>query len=94
MMIEFVWNRWSYHAAKDAMTEETYRGKGHSHPRSGYTIVRGSYWNTDYGAWTHLPINYGPTWNKMKRRVQHNLCTYGNRFRDLEKGGSNEVSLG
>ena len=87
MMIEFIWNRWSDHGSEANAPE------GFSHPRSGYKIVKGWWWETKYGAWTQLPFNYGPHFEDIKRRVQHNLCTNGDRFKDLEKGGSNEVGI-
>ena len=87
MMVEFVWNLESDHSATESRGD-----KGHRHPRSGYKIVKGSLWNTDYGCWTTFPFCYGPQSNKLMRRVEHNLCTNGNRFRDHEKGGALEVS--
>ncbi|KAL9631524.1 MAG: hypothetical protein Q9204_004194 [Flavoplaca sp. TL-2023a] len=39
---------------------------------------------------THLPFSYGPHWKQISRRVQHNFCVDGNRFRDREKGGAYE----
>ncbi|KAI4094834.1 MAG: hypothetical protein LQ339_007397 [Xanthoria mediterranea] len=80
MMIEYVWNREALHGG--------YSHGGHQHPRSGYRIVRGSWWNTDYGNWTALPFSYGPDANSITRRVEHRLCTNGNAFRDRQKGGS------
>lgn len=77
---------WSLIMALESQTLLEYK-----HPRAGYKIVTGSWWNTEYGAWTDLPFNYGPTERDIKRRVLHNLCTDGNRFRDHEKGGSKEV---
>ena len=32
-------------------------------------------YDTDYGAWTRLPINYGPHWKTPKRRVEHNTVS-------------------
>lgn len=55
------------------------------HPRSGYRMVRGDWWNTDYGCWDSLPFSYGPATNDIKRPGVHNLCVSGNRFRDREK---------
>lgn len=83
MMIEYVWNREALHGG--------YSHGGHQHPRSGYRIVRGSWWNTDYGNWTALPFSYGPDANSITRRVEHRLCTNGNAFRDRQKGGSYQV---
>lgn len=93
MMVEYIWNVESDHGSKEAMTAQSREGKGHRHRRSGYKIVRGSWWNTDYGAWTQLPFMYGPHWEKITRRAQHNLCASGNRFRDHEKGGAAEVRI-
>ncbi|KAL8816676.1 MAG: hypothetical protein Q9223_004354, partial [Gallowayella weberi] len=61
------------------------------HPRSGYQVVKGSNWGTYYGNWTHLPFSYGTHWKKITRRVQHDLCTAGNVFKDREKGGGYRV---
>jgi len=85
-MVEYIWNKEAYHGSRNANEP-----KGFSHSRSGYKIVNGSWWNTSYGNWTQLPFSYGPSGSDIKRRVQHNLCTNGNRFRDHEKGGSAEV---
>lgn len=86
MLVEYVWNVESDHGAKACNSPA-----GYGHPRSGYKIVRGSWWDTDYGCWTQLNFNYGPNPGDIKRRIQHNLCTNGNRFRDHEKGGAAEV---
>ena len=88
MMVEYVWNVESDHGAKACNAPA-----GYGHPRSGYQIVRGSWWDTDYGCWTQLNFNYGPRPDDIRRRIQHNLCTNGNRFRDHEKGGAAEVKL-
>ncbi|KAL8797923.1 MAG: hypothetical protein Q9182_007120 [Xanthomendoza sp. 2 TL-2023] len=79
MMVEYVWNREADHGWRNS--------QGHRHPRSGYQIVKGSNWDTSYGNWTHLPFSYGSHWNKITKRVQHDLCTTGNVFKDREKGG-------
>ncbi|KAL8671355.1 MAG: hypothetical protein Q9168_004137 [Polycauliona sp. 1 TL-2023] len=88
LMVEFVWNKEADHGAGECMTAESRKGRGHRHPRSGYKIVRGSWWDTDYGNWTQLPFSYGTHWKKITRRVEHNLCVNGNQFRDREKGGA------
>lgn len=82
IIVEYVWNVEAYHASATV----------YKHPRSECKIVRGDWWNTDYGCWSQLPFSYGPSESDIRRRVQHNLCTNGNRFRDYEKGGSAEVS--
>lgn len=88
MMVEYIWNVESDHGSKNANSPT-----GRTHPRTGYKIVKGSWWDTHYGAWANLPFNYGPSEGTIKRRVQHNLCTSGNRFRNHEKGGSSEVGI-
>lgn len=88
IMVEYIWNQEAYHGSTDA---KTYTGK-RSHPRSEYRVVNGDWWNTDYGVWCNVPFSYGPTPNDIKRRFEHNLCTWGNRIRDREKGASAEVS--
>ena len=93
MMVEYVWNREADHGPEECKTEESRDGGGHRHPRSGYKITRGLWWNTDYGNWTQLPFSYGPHWKKISRRVEHSLCTNGNDFRDREKGGSYKVNM-
>ena len=87
MMVEYVWNRESYHGQKDSNYP-----KGYTHPRSEFKIVTGYAWGTNYGAWTHLPFSYGPHFSDIRRRVQHELCINGNDFRDREKGGAYQVS--
>ena len=86
MLVEYVWNKEAHHGSKECNSPG-----GYWHFRSGYKIVRGAWWNTDYGNWTHLPFSYGPTEKDIKRTNNHNLCVNGNRFRDREKGGSYEV---
>ena len=87
IMVEYIWNRWSDHGSSNT--------KGNSHPRAEYKVVQGTgWWSTYYGAWAHLPFSYGPEPSDIKRRVQHQLCTNGDRFVSLEKGGSNEVNPG
>ena len=93
MMVELIWNVESDHGPEAAMLEQSRKGGGHRHPRSGYKIVRGSWWKTDYGAWTQLPFMYGTYWKKITRRAEHNFSTNGNRFRDHEKGGAAEVRI-
>ncbi|KAL6712891.1 hypothetical protein ACLMJK_009603 [Lecanora helva] len=85
-MVEFVWNRETDHGAKACNSPG-----GYGYPRSGYRIVRGSWWKTDYGCWTQLPFQYGPSKTDIKRRVQHGLCTDGNKFKQVEKGGADEA---
>lgn len=84
MMIEYVWNAEADHGSRNCKTSSG----GHRHPRSGYQIVRGSNWGTDYGNWTHLPFGFGPDCDKISRRTDHELCTTGNVFKDRENGGS------
>jgi len=88
IMVEYIWNLPADHASQAANSPH-----GHTHPRSGYRIVRGSWWNTDYGTWTHLPFSYGPTEGNIQRRVQHNLCVNGNIFRDQERGAAVQVKF-
>ena len=103
-MIEYVWNIPAYHGSKNANSTKTImkdflgkkfpyliKGAGHKHRRSGYKVAIGDAWATEYGNWTDLPISYGPEQGDIKRRVQHNLCTSGNRFRNYEWGDSAEV---
>ncbi|KAF7911248.1 uncharacterized protein EAF01_002755 [Botrytis porri] len=102
-MIEYVWNVEAYHGSKNANSVAIgYQsvlgiqipvlkpGVGHKHRRSGYKISKGDKWETHYGNWTQLPISYGPEQGDIKRRVEHNLCTSGNRFRNYEWGDSAE----
>ncbi|KAL9026402.1 MAG: hypothetical protein Q9196_004928 [Gyalolechia fulgens] len=91
LMVEYVWNREADHGYNECKTREFKKGLGHSHPRSGYKIVRGAFWDTDYGNWTQLPFSYGTHAKQITRRVEHNLCTNGNIFRDREKGGAYQV---
>lgn len=86
MLIEMVWNRESHHGSKKCNSPE-----GHPHRRSDYKIVRGGGgWKTDYGVWTHLPLTYGH-YQQPTRRVQHELCTWGYRFKSRERGAAYEV---
>ncbi|KAF5591005.1 uncharacterized protein FSUBG_10607 [Fusarium subglutinans] len=63
----------------------------HYHQRSPYAIVTGSSWNTHYGNWKQLPFSYGPRESDIRRRLEHNLCTNGNRFKNHEKGDAAEA---
>ncbi|KAM0347326.1 hypothetical protein ACHAPU_004845 [Fusarium lateritium] len=86
-MVEYIWNVEADHGSKNANSP-----RGHSHPRSGYSIVRGGGgWKTDYGNWQQLPFSYGPSETNIKRRLQHNLCTSGSRFKSHEKGDAAEM---
>ena len=87
MLVEYIWNQESYHGSRLANSPQ-----GRWHPRSGYKIVNGHLWNTDYGCWENLPFSYGPEPNDIRRRGQHDLCTSGNRFKDRENGASAEVN--
>lgn len=51
LMVEYVWNREADHGAKACNSPA-----GYGHPRSGYRIVRGAWWDTHYGCWTQLPF--------------------------------------
>ncbi|KAM3086425.1 hypothetical protein ACMFMG_000560 [Clarireedia jacksonii] len=84
-MIEYIWNVEADHGSQAANS-----WTGHSHPRSGYGIVKGSNWGTHYGNWQNLPVSYGPSEGNIMRRVQHNLCQNGNRFKNREKGDAAE----
>ncbi|KAL5590384.1 hypothetical protein FOBRF1_013941 [Fusarium oxysporum] len=86
LMVEFIWNVEADHGSKNANS-----WTGHSHPRSPYTIVTGSGWNTHYGNWKQLPFSYGPRESDIRRRLEHNLCASGNRFKDHEKGDAAEA---
>jgi hypothetical protein len=105
-MIEYVWNAEAYHGSRNANSVAIdYQsvlgiqvpvlkpGVGHKHRRSGYKVSKGDNWGTHYGNWKQLPVSYGPQQGDIKRRVQHNLCTSGNRFRNYEWGDSAEVSF-
>ncbi|KAF4993973.1 hypothetical protein FGRMN_6104 [Fusarium graminum] len=86
-MVEYIWNVEADHGSKNANSP-----RGHSHPRSGYSIVRGGGgWKTDYGNWQQLPFSYGPSETNIRRRLQHNLCTSGPRFKSHEKGDAAEA---
>lgn len=87
-LLEYIWNKPSFHGSD--VKPEGY------HRRSGYKVVKGSLWNTNYGAWTQMFVMYGKhpysdyADPDQYRVAEHNLCTSGNRFRDQEKGGSLE----
>ncbi|SCV49048.1 uncharacterized protein FFB14_10679 [Fusarium fujikuroi] len=85
-MVEYIWNVEADHGSKNANS-----WSGHSHPRSPYAIVTGSSWGTHYGNWKQLPFSYGPRESDIRRRLEHNLCTSGNRFRDHETGDAAEA---
>ncbi|KAI1022154.1 hypothetical protein LB504_007335 [Fusarium proliferatum] len=86
LMVEFIWNVEADHGSKAANS-----WTGHSHSRSPYAIVKGSSWNTHYGNWKQLPFSYGPRESDIRRRLEHNLCTNGNRFKKHEKGDAAEA---
>ncbi|KAG8527324.1 uncharacterized protein KY384_007476 [Bacidia gigantensis] len=81
MMIEYVWNHWA-----DSVSV----GR-RNHPRAEYKNVTGVGWNTRFGAWSELPISYGPRPDDIKRRGSHKLCTNGNVFRDRDNGGGDQL---
>jgi hypothetical protein len=88
-MVEYIWNVPANHGSKSANSPN-----GHHHSRSPYKIVKGSNWGTHYGNWTQLPFNYGrgnDNPNNISERRQHNLCTWGDRFKNQEKGDSAEA---
>ncbi|KAF1814000.1 hypothetical protein P152DRAFT_372319, partial [Eremomyces bilateralis CBS 781.70] len=85
LMVEVIWNRESHHGPNEAKIPT-----GHPHRRSDYKIVYGDAgWQTEYGVWTHLPFSYGQ-YNHPTRRVQHELCTWGYRFKKREWGDAYE----
>ncbi|KAL5360267.1 hypothetical protein BJX96DRAFT_175130 [Aspergillus floccosus] len=64
---------------------------GHPHKRSDYKIVwGGGNWKTSYGNWSWCPFTYG-NWKYPSRRVQHELCTWGYRFKLREYGDAAET---
>ncbi|KAL8913124.1 MAG: hypothetical protein Q9171_002018 [Xanthocarpia ochracea] len=91
LMVEYVGKSEADHGSQECIAVESRQGRGHRYPRSGYKIVRGSWWDTDYGNRAQLSFSYGTHWKKITRRVEHNLCTNGNTFRDREKGGAYKV---
>jgi hypothetical protein len=87
-MVEYIWNVEADHGSKNANSWD-----GHYHQRSPYAIVKGSGWGTHYGNWKQLPFSYGPRESDIRRRLEHNLCTSGNRFKDHENGDAAEVNI-
>jgi hypothetical protein len=89
LVVEMVWNKEAYHGSKECNES----GGGHSHKRSDFKMVwGGGGWQTTYGAWSHLPFSYGD-YSQPSRRVQHELCTWGYRFKKREQGDAYEVCL-
>lgn len=86
-MVEYVFNKEADHASANCNYPD-----GFKHPRSGYKIVSGPGWGTYYWCWENIPFSYGPK-NEIARRKEHKLCVNGNRFVQLERGGSAEVSI-
>lgn len=44
-----------------------------------------------YGCWQDVAFSYGPNHKDIKTRLQHDLCTNGNIFRDFERGAGLRV---
>ncbi|KAF5248735.1 hypothetical protein FANTH_5805 [Fusarium anthophilum] len=86
LMVKHIWNVEADHSSKNANS-----WTGHCRQRSPYTIVTGSSWNTHYGNWKQLPFSYGPRESDIGRRLEHNLCTNDNRFKNHEKGDAAEA---
>ncbi|KZF20251.1 hypothetical protein L228DRAFT_249930 [Xylona heveae TC161] len=83
-MLEYIWNKPADHSHWEVNNPH-----GWPQIRSGYSIVKGSLWNTLYGNYQFLPFQYGADHRTgITRRIQHNLCVHGNTFRDREKGGA------
>jgi hypothetical protein len=40
-----------------------------------------------------LPFSYGPRETDIRRRLEHNLCTNGNRLKNHDNGDAAEVSI-
>lgn len=85
MMVEYIWNKPAASGDRD-----TNHPHGHTHPRSGYSIVRRGL-RTRHGGWNNLPFSYGPGELSIQRRVEHELCTDANTFDRYYNGASAEV---
>ncbi|GAM38921.1 hypothetical protein TCE0_034r10049 [Talaromyces pinophilus] len=86
LLVEMIWNREAYHGSKECNEY----GGGHSHKRSDFKMVwGGGGWQTTYGNWSHLPFSYD-NYTQPSRRVQHELCTWGYRFKKREQGDAYE----
>lgn len=86
MLFETIWNKEAYHGEKNC--------QGHSNPRSDLKIVYGGGgWKTHYGNWSHIPFTYGnyAKPETVNRRIRHELCTGGYRFKKREWGDAYEV---
>lgn len=91
-LLGYIWNKPAFHGS-DAKPEWSISTH---HYRSGYKVVKGSLWETNYGAWTNMFVMYGKNpYSRygdldQYRVAEHNLCSSGNKFRDQEKGASLE----
>ncbi|OJK00824.1 hypothetical protein ASPACDRAFT_42318 [Aspergillus aculeatus ATCC 16872] len=88
LLVEYICNR-------AALSDDSayYTKDVHYHPRSAYQVVKGDWWDTKYGNWTNNHFLYGKkpySDTERYRKVEHNLCVSGNRFRDQDKGGALE----
>ncbi|KAJ5759477.1 hypothetical protein N7520_006633 [Penicillium odoratum] len=86
LIVETIWNKEAYHGEKNCQNR--------SNPRSDLKVVYGGGgWKTHYGNWSHIPFTYGnyAKPETVNRRIRHELCTWGYRFKKREWGDAYEA---
>ncbi|KAJ5357482.1 hypothetical protein N7541_004640 [Penicillium brevicompactum] len=101
MLVEVTWNKEAYHGSKQAEKAPPHKrsnykilmDRGVLRDENGKVDdnLKASVfqWQTQYGNYTHLPFNYGH-YSQPSRRAQHELCTWGHRFKSRECGDAYE----
>ncbi|KAJ5646933.1 hypothetical protein N7490_003305 [Penicillium lividum] len=86
LIVEPIWNKVAYHGEKNCQNR--------SNPRSDLKVVYdGGGWKTHYGNWSHIPFTYGnyAKPETVNKRIRHELCTWGYRFKKREWGDAYEA---
>ncbi|KAJ5334805.1 hypothetical protein N7452_007208 [Penicillium brevicompactum] len=101
MLVEMIWNKEAYHGSKQCEKAPPHKrsnykilmDQGVLRDEKGKVddnLEAGAFqWQTQYGNYTHLPFNYGH-YSQPSRRAQHELCTWGHRFKKRECGDAYE----
>ncbi|KAJ5803269.1 uncharacterized protein N7503_005719 [Penicillium pulvis] len=101
MLVEVIWNKEAYHGSKQCGKAPPHKrskykilmDKGVLLDENGKADIsvgaHASSWQTMYGNYIHLPFNYGH-YSQPSRRAQHELCTWGHRFKLRECGDAYE----
>ncbi|KAJ5556964.1 hypothetical protein N7494_000879 [Penicillium frequentans] len=101
MLVEVIWNKEAYHGSQEVGKFARHKRSNYKIVMDAGVLLDENgkvdisvgtdpfKWKTMYGNYTHLPFNYGQ-YSQPSRRAQHELCTWGRRFKLREQGDAYE----